>query len=91
MDHLLSTEISAGHWPAVSNRLKYMQSLFSFESTFSQKIIDSLSGDDGGGDTLVPIPNTTVKPSSANGTCSEGSRESRTSPGRGIKTPFVVP
>jgi hypothetical protein len=27
-----------------------------------------LSGDDGGRVTLVPIPNTTVKPSSANGT-----------------------
>jgi hypothetical protein len=40
-----------------------------------------LSGDDGGGDTHVPIPNTTVKPSSADGTWSEGSRESRTLPG----------
>lgn len=40
-----------------------------------------MSGDDGGGDTPVPIPNTAVKPSSANGTCSAGSRESRTSPG----------
>ena len=46
-----------------------------------------LSGDDGGGDTLVPIPNTTVKPSSADGTCSEGSRESRTLPG-GYSIPY---
>lgn len=40
-----------------------------------------MSGDDGGGDTPVPMPNTAVKPSSADGTCSAGSRESRTLPG----------
>ena len=44
--------------------------------------IDTMSGDDGGGDTPVPIPNTAVKPSSADGTCPEGDRESRTLPGR---------
>jgi hypothetical protein len=41
-----------------------------------------LSGDDCGGVPRVPIPNTTVKPSSANGTWTAGSWESRTSPGR---------
>ena len=41
----------------------------------------SPSGDDSGGDPRVPIPNTTVKPSSADGTWTEGSRESRTLPG----------
>ena len=40
------------------------------------------SGDDGGGVPRVPIPNTTVKPSSADGTWTAGSWESRTSPGR---------
>ena len=39
------------------------------------------SGDDGGGATPVPMPNTAVKPSSADGTCPEGDRESRTLPG----------
>ena len=42
----------------------------------------SKSGDDGGGDTRVPIPNTTVKTSSADDTWSESSWESRTSPGK---------
>src|SRR5690606_24595347 len=37
-------------------------------------------GDDGGGEPRVPIPNTTVKPSSADGTWTAGSWESRTSP-----------
>jgi hypothetical protein len=40
-----------------------------------------MSGDDGGGDPLVPIPNTIVKPSSANGTWTAGSWKSRTLPG----------
>ena len=42
--------------------------------------IESPFGDDGGGDPRVPIPNTTVKPSSADGTWTAGSWESRTSP-----------
>jgi hypothetical protein len=40
------------------------------------------SGDYGGGDTRVPIPNTTVKTSSADDTWGEGPWESRTSPGK---------
>ena len=39
-----------------------------------------LFGDDGGGVPRVPIPNTTVKPSSADGTWTAGSWESRTLP-----------
>ena len=34
-----------------------------------------MSGDDGRGVTHVPIPNTTVKPSSADGTCPFGPGE----------------
>ena len=41
---------------------------------------DTSFGDDGGGEPRVPISNTTVKPSSADGTWTEGSWESRTSP-----------
>ena len=37
-------------------------------------------GGDGGGVPHVPIPNTTVKPSSADGTWTAGSWESRTPP-----------
>ncbi len=50
-------------------------------------ILSSQLGDDGGGDTPVPIPNTTVKPSSADGTWTAGSWESRTLPGRN-RSPF---
>ena len=39
-----------------------------------------LAGDHSGGATPVPIPNTAVKPSSADGTCGATRRESRTSP-----------
>ena len=39
------------------------------------------SGGDSGGDTRVPIPNTTVKPSSADGTWGAGPWESRPLPG----------
>jgi hypothetical protein len=39
------------------------------------------SGNNGGGVPRVPISNTTVKPSSANGTWTAGSWESRTLPG----------
>ena len=39
-----------------------------------------LSGGNGGGVPRVPIPNTTVKPSSADGTWTAGSWESRTLP-----------
>ena len=40
------------------------------------------SGDNDGEDTPVPIPNTEVKLSSADGTRTAGSRESRSSPGK---------
>jgi hypothetical protein len=40
-----------------------------------------LSGDDSGGEPPVPIPNTEVKPSSADGTKGETPWESRTLPG----------
>ena len=43
-------------------------------------------GDNGGGVPHVPIPNTTVKPSSADGTWTAGSRESRTSRGNREKS-----
>ena len=39
-----------------------------------------ISGDHGGGATPVPIPNTAVKPTSADGTWGETPWESRTSP-----------
>ena len=39
-------------------------------------------GGDGGGVPHVPIPNTTVKPSSADGTWTAGSWESRTPPSK---------
>ena len=41
----------------------------------------TISGDHGGGATPVPIPNTAVKPASADGTWGETPWESRTSPG----------
>ena len=43
---------------------------------------DIRSGGNGGGDTPVPIPNTTVKPSSAESTWTAGSWEARTLPGK---------
>jgi hypothetical protein len=42
-------------------------------------------GGDSGGVPHVPIPNTTVKPSSADGTWTAGSWESRTSPSKNEK------
>jgi hypothetical protein len=42
--------------------------------------IISRKGDDGGGDTPLPIPNRVVKPASADGTVRETSWESRSSP-----------
>jgi hypothetical protein len=55
----------------------------SFQSNFPLEVASHpMSGDDGGGDTRVPISNTAVKPSSADGTWTEGSRESRTLPGK---------
>ena len=41
---------------------------------------NSISGDNGERDPPVPIPNTEVKPLSADGTWLETARESRTSP-----------
>lgn len=47
-------------------------------------------GGDGGRVPRVPIPNTTVKPSSADGTWTAGSRESRTSPSEQPKRPLSI-
>ena len=59
---------------------KYFEVQIRFVSSF--QVIKHLKpfGGDGGRVPRVPIPNTTVKPSSADGTWTEGSRESRTSP-----------
>ena len=46
-------------------------------------------GGDGGGEPRVPIPNTTVKPSSADGTWTAGSWESRTSPSGAIALSYM--
>ncbi len=56
---------------------------FSFERAI-QVVLSTISrfGGNGGGVPRVPIPNTTVKTSSANGTWTAGSWESRTSPSR---------
>ena len=43
-----------------------------------------------GGETPVPIPNTAVKPSSADGTCRATDWKSRTSPGFIYASPFHV-
>ena len=56
-----------------------------FASSFQGASLDPhdfWSGGDGGGVPRVPIPNTTVKTSSADGTWTAGSWESRTLPGR---------
>ena len=47
----------------------------------------TISGGHGGGDTPVPIPNTAVKPASADGTWGETPWESRTSPGSLDRSP----
>ena len=49
-------------------------------------LVSKTFGDDGGGVPHVPIPNTTVKPSSADGTWTAGSWESRTLPSENSKT-----
>ena len=49
------------------------------------KTMQNTFGGDSGRVPRVPIPNTTVKPSSADGTWTEGSRESRTSPSEQLK------
>ena len=46
-----------------------------------------VSGDHGGGETPVPIPNTEVKPASADGTWGVAPWESRTSPDFFFKAP----
>ena len=58
---------------------------FRFESSFQRTTtlkckLSVAFGGDGGGVPHVPIPNTTVKPSSADGTWTAGSWESRTPP-----------
>ena len=45
-----------------------------------RRVRDQISGADSGGVPPVPIPNTAVKPNSANGSRTAGSLESRTSP-----------
>jgi hypothetical protein len=49
-----------------------------------------VSGDHGGGETPVPIPNTEVKPASADGTWGVAPWESRTSPDRFSRAPCHV-
>ena len=75
LDHLLSKE------PFKGNTKCPITLEFSFEGCKSFKV-NNRFGDDGGGVPRVPISNTTVKPSSADGTWTEGSWESRTSPSR---------
>ena len=80
LDHLLSKEAKpAGGAGARKATRSASELVFSFEGAIPRG--QGLSGDHGGGDPRVPIPNTTVKPSSADGTWTEGSRESRTLPG----------
>jgi hypothetical protein len=54
--------------------------LFRIQFSGSKSLEEKLFGGEGGGVPHVPIPNTTVKPSSADGTWTAGSWESRTSP-----------
>jgi hypothetical protein len=58
-------------------RWKKHYTLCGFEGAWHPR---QVSGDDSGGDTPVPISNTAVKPSSADGTRRATARESRTSP-----------
>jgi hypothetical protein len=51
------------------------------QSKINLKFKIKISGDDSGGETPVPIPNTAVKPSSADGTWVETPWESRSLPG----------
>ena len=62
--------------------IKHLNSyLFSSDvSDFEKHSCKITFGGDSGGVPHVPIPNTTVKPSSADGTWTAGSWESRTSP-----------
>ena len=64
------------------------QTQICFVSSFQGLNLD-LFGGNGGGVPLVPIPNTTVKPSSADGTWTEGSWESRTLPSKRRKSTTV--
>ena len=54
--------------------------MFSRSDFEKRKLRKIMFGGDSGGVPRVPIPNTTVKPSSADGTWTEGSWESRTPP-----------
>ncbi len=54
----------------------------SFQRMISECKLSYAFGGDGGGVPHVPIPNTTVKPSSADGTWTAGSWESRTPPSK---------
>jgi hypothetical protein len=63
---------SAMQFPKIRRRL--FSGASQSNNAFSRK------GDDGGGDTPLPIPNREVKPASADGTARETSWESRSSP-----------
>jgi hypothetical protein len=84
LDHLLSKEIPDHvddrirkhrfHKGSIAHSLSVLREESSFKET------PNPFGGDGGGEPRVPISNTTVKPSSADGTWTAGSWESRTSP-----------
>ena len=79
LDHLLSKEYPDLDEDQINDRyrscsvLKEQVSFINIKHPF---------GGDGGGDPRVPISNTTVKPSSADGTWTAGSWESRTLPSK---------
>jgi hypothetical protein len=89
LDHLLSKEIP-GHEDDRILRQAYRSLVVSFERATLFQPLDHPFGGDGGGEPRVPIPNTTVKPSSANGTWTAGSWESRTSPSGCCKASYVL-
>ena len=80
LDHLLSKEYPGHDDDRTTRQLRIARSLSVLKE---QEIVLSTKypfGDDGGGEPRVPISNTTVKPSSADGTWTAGSWESRTLP-----------
>src|SRR5215217_5598188 len=76
----------SAEWLLISRGLDGLVALCSFQrsdaalSGLSQPNTHLRKGDDGGGDTPLPIPNREVKPASADGTARETSWESRSSP-----------
>ena len=82
LDHLLSKEIPEPdevriNVPFIAILVVSFERLILFQRKSSHPF-----GGDGEGEPRVPIPNTTVKPFSADGTWTAGSWESRTSPSR---------